>query len=389
MEDLKERLKQSARQDGAVAVGIASRERLLSSPSSAHPDYLLPDAQSAISFAVAIDQNVLRQSFRKEVWLLHGRELKRATQLAYTMGDHIAGLLRDRGFQAIQVDINNTFRPQQGVSDPLLMTEFLPDFSHRYGAVAAGLGRLGWSGNLLIPRYGATVLLGTVLTTARLEPDPLVADNPCDRCKVCTAVCPVGMMSPRDSVEVSVAGITETIARKQPASRCWVSCGDYHGLEPGGKWTNWSPYRVTTPLPSEKDDIDALLIALRNTDPTEHQAVNPFSEYRTAAFNPDWPFVAACGNCANVCWDRREDRIENRRLITSSGRAVLTPDGNRSSSSGDTVEIDTPFGVRVEVERRDCESGRFAGTGQPATGHTFLDREVLKHLAGEGASYRS
>jgi len=78
------------------------------------------------------------------------------------------------------------------------MTEFIPDFSHRYGAVAAGIGRLGWSGNLLTTDYGAMVELGTVLTSAKLEPDPLLENNPCDRCKLCTSVCPVEMISKKE-----------------------------------------------------------------------------------------------------------------------------------------------------------------------------------------------
>ena len=51
------------------------------------------------------------------------------------------------------------------------MTEFHPEFSHRYAALAAGIRRLGWSGNLLTREFGALVELGSVLTSARLTPD--------------------------------------------------------------------------------------------------------------------------------------------------------------------------------------------------------------------------
>jgi epoxyqueuosine reductase QueG len=81
----------------------------------------------------------------------------------------------------------------------------VPDFSHRYAAVAAGLGDLGWSGNLVTPRFGAAVYLTSVLTSAELEPDPLLEANPCDKCKLCTTVCPVEMLSPRVTDSVTIA----------------------------------------------------------------------------------------------------------------------------------------------------------------------------------------
>jgi len=382
MNNLEATLKQTARDNGAVAVGIASRARLLQSPPSANPDYLLPSAQSAISFAVAIDQRILKRSLQRETWLEHGEDLKRVQQRLYAIGDRLLELLGEHGFEAVAVEGNDTYRPQEGVADPFSMTEFVPDFSHRYGAVSAGLGRLGWSGNLLTPEHGATVILGTVLTSAVLEPDPLMQDNPCDRCKLCTSVCPVDMMSPEDSVEVVVAGITETIGRKQPDTRCWVSCGGYQSLHKSGKWSNWSPYRVVKPIPDDREDLASLLIDLRERDPEEHQGISPFTDYRRTTFDPNWRFVAACGNCANVCWAQREDRMENRRLLVSSGQIVLRPNGLREPASGEIVEVDTPYGVKVAVMRDEYEQGAFLRRSpEDVSGYTFMDTEVLRQLA--------
>jgi len=386
MNNLKAQLKQTARDNGAVAAGIANRARLLQSPPSANPDYLLPSTQSAISFAVAIDQQILRRSFRRETWLEHGEELKHVQQRLYAIGDRLVDMLAADGFDAVVVDGNDTYRPQVGVTDPLSMTEFVPDFSHRYGAVAAGLGRLGWSGNLLTPQHGATIILGTVLTSARLEPDPLMEANPCDQCKLCTSVCPIEMMSPRESVEVIVAGIPEVIGKKQPDTRCWISCGGYQGLHKSGKWSNWSPYRVTKPVPEDKQGLDSLLIELRRKDPEEHQGISPFTDYRATTFDPNWRFVAACGNCANICWERREDRVENRRLLVKSGQVVLRPNGLREPASEEIVEVDTPYGVKVAVLRDEYERGEFARLSpSDAVGYTHMDTEVLRHLAATSA----
>ncbi|MFC2008726.1 hypothetical protein ACFLUT_01575 [Chloroflexota bacterium] len=136
-----------------------------------------------------------------------GEELKRVQQPLYRIGDRLVELVTESGFDAVAVDGNDPYRPQEGVEDPLLMTGFVPDFSSRYGALAAGHGRLGWSGNLLTPEHGATIILGTVLTSATLEPDPLMEDNPCGRCKLCTAVCHIGMMNPREPARGEIVEI--------------------------------------------------------------------------------------------------------------------------------------------------------------------------------------
>ena len=83
--------------------------------------------------------------------------------------------------------MNNVYRPEGGSSqttDLANMVDMVPDFSHRYGAVAAGLGRLGWSGNLMTPQFGSVVFLGLVLTSAVLEHDPLLEEDRWDKCKL-------------------------------------------------------------------------------------------------------------------------------------------------------------------------------------------------------------
>jgi NAD-dependent dihydropyrimidine dehydrogenase PreA subunit len=65
--------------------------------------------------------------------------------------------------------------------------------SHKPIAVAAGLGRMGIHRNVIHPKFGNFILLGTVLVDAELSEYSHAIDyNPCLECKLCVAACPTG-----------------------------------------------------------------------------------------------------------------------------------------------------------------------------------------------------
>src|SRR5262249_31942196 len=67
---------------------------------------------------------------------------------------------------------------------------------HKPVAVAAGLGRMGIHRNVIHPRFGNFILLGTVLIDAEVTAyDQPLDYNPCLECKLCVAACPVGAIS--------------------------------------------------------------------------------------------------------------------------------------------------------------------------------------------------
>jgi len=65
--------------------------------------------------------------------------------------------------------------------------------SHKPVAVAAGLGHMGIHRNVIHPKFGNFILLGTVLVDAEVTAysQPLEY-NPCLECKLCVAACPTG-----------------------------------------------------------------------------------------------------------------------------------------------------------------------------------------------------
>jgi NAD-dependent dihydropyrimidine dehydrogenase PreA subunit len=68
--------------------------------------------------------------------------------------------------------------------------------SHKPVAVAAGLGHMGIHRNVIHPRFGNFVLLGTVLLAVEVDRYHQPLDyNPCLECKLCVATCPVGAIA--------------------------------------------------------------------------------------------------------------------------------------------------------------------------------------------------
>jgi NAD-dependent dihydropyrimidine dehydrogenase PreA subunit len=69
--------------------------------------------------------------------------------------------------------------------------------SHKPVAVAAGLGRMGIHRNVIHPKFGNFILLGTLVLDAEISEYAQALDyNPCLECKLCVAACPTGAIAP-------------------------------------------------------------------------------------------------------------------------------------------------------------------------------------------------
>jgi ferredoxin len=65
--------------------------------------------------------------------------------------------------------------------------------SHKPVVVAAGLGQMGIHRNVIHPRFGNFILLGTVVMDAKVTtPSKPIDYNPCLECKLCVSACPTG-----------------------------------------------------------------------------------------------------------------------------------------------------------------------------------------------------
>ncbi len=364
---MKEKIKRVALDEGAAAAGVASFERLGGLPSMV-PHYLLPGTRSIISLALPLDGTVIRRYLGKENHeglQHHETEIYRKL---HTVGLKIASFLESEGYKALVPEPNLDYRwkntkAAQQIPDPVkqrvmdwsvsrsgrLVTalkriianrtyyrsvaavdwKLTPSFSHRYGAVAAGLGSFGWSGNVMHPDHGARVLYHTVLTDAPMESDPMIEDTPCDGCRTCVKVCQAGYMSPKEKDTVTIGNKTFTHTRKGHNLRCILVCGGFVGQHKYKGWSTWSPGRMT--LPDTDHDIVQFWnnFALRNLPQHNYfsKTLSDINYHNQYGFirKPGERFRTTCGNCQFVCWKDRKDRKENYNILVNSGEVVEGP----------------------------------------------------------------
>ena len=364
---MKERLKHLAKDEGAAAVGVASAERL-AGMASMDPNYVLQGARSIVSLMLPLDGNIIRRYLAKED---HPGLQKHETEVyrkLYSIGRKVAAFLESEGYRAVSVEPNLDYRFKSATeyrkisyayrqrmmdwlssaSGPLLTRlkrrlvqkfyprsargidwNLIPSFSHRYGAVAAGLGNFGWSGNVLHPDYGARVLFDTVITDAELESDPIMEETPCDGCRYCARVCQSGFIHMTDKTEVTIAGKTSTHNRKAHNLRCILVCAGFSGQNLHKGWSTWSPGRIT--LPEKDEDIERFWDAFAKENAWKHnyssKVMSDLIFHTEYGFirKPKDRFMTTCGFCQFVCSRTRKERKENYEIILEGGEVAEGP----------------------------------------------------------------
>ena len=110
MVELTEALKQMALTRGASKVGIATIKTLLGGPPSADLTYVLPEAKSAVCFALAFDQNLIDPFFRKVDQESLETNKVRTHSLADGIALEIANFLQQSGYKAVPQPANFVYR---------------------------------------------------------------------------------------------------------------------------------------------------------------------------------------------------------------------------------------------------------------------------------------
>jgi epoxyqueuosine reductase QueG len=157
-------------------------------PEAFYPRSIFPEAESAIVIGLPVSLPALETSPS-----IHYRELYiTVNTLLDTSTYRLSEFLTARGYPSV-------FIPRDGYgSIEVLLNVPVAFFSHRHAAYFAGLGNFGVNNMILTPEFGPRVRFGTVLTSARLPPDPIREDPLCIRCMRCVEMCPSSALKKED-----------------------------------------------------------------------------------------------------------------------------------------------------------------------------------------------
>lgn len=190
MDNLTKKVIERARELGADLVGIAPVERFKGAPLRMSPNGLLPEAKSVIVVAIHHPDATIELSGEPTPHDIDSYAVQ-STAMNPMLDDIsflLARFLEDRGYKALPIAASNIWR-YRGYKD--LEVNFAPDLAHRYAAVAAGLGEIGWNGLCLTPEFGPRQRFVSIITNAELSPSPMYEGEPlCDKCMECVKNCP-------------------------------------------------------------------------------------------------------------------------------------------------------------------------------------------------------
>jgi hypothetical protein len=344
--ELKNEVKKIALDSGAKLFGVGSRERLKDAPPSGDMDYCLPGAQSCIIWAYPNTMEALENYFSKKERM----SIKVLQDIGYVTGwktaVKIANFIEDNSdFNAIPIIPNGKYRKTGSFSNFLNVAHQYPPFSLRYGAVAAGLGRLGWSGNLVTKEFGGSLYLDGVLTTAPLDPDPLAEENNCNGCKICQKVCTTGYVSKdvvEDRQEVIIAGRKEVYGKRGTYAKCGIGCAGWTGLSEDGTWSTWTPDHICLKTKSDefwqdskgqKELMKTLLLSentplnIRKFNKTVATSFAKVAKTENVGLRPIEDTNPRCGNCNFICVADPKKRAELNNMLKNSGKVFLDEKG--------------------------------------------------------------
>ncbi|MDG4665900.1 4Fe-4S binding protein [Mycobacterium sp. 236(2023)] len=196
---------------GADDVGFARVDNPELSSEVPHVDEALPGAVSYISLVVKMNRDNVRSTARS----VANQEFHRSGELMNEAAYRITRLLQDAGHRV--VNPSATF--------PMEMDRYpgrIWVVAHKPVAVAAGLGAMGIHRNVIHPKFGNFILLGTIVVGSEISGYGAPLDySPCLECKLCVAACPVG-------------------AIKKNGDFDFVACSVHNYREFMGGFTDWA-----------------------------------------------------------------------------------------------------------------------------------------------------
>jgi ferredoxin len=142
-----------------------------------------PHTKALISFVVRMNLEPIHNPARS----VANVEFEQTGHHVNETAHHIVTALARKGIRAINPAMGFPMEVARGTGTKLWVV------SHKTVAVAAGLGHMGIHRNVIHPKFGNFILLGTVLLESSITEYQQPLDyNPCLECKLCVSACPVG-----------------------------------------------------------------------------------------------------------------------------------------------------------------------------------------------------
>ena len=185
---LKKKIVREARKLGADLIGFApvSRWREYNELQPEYwPNTIWSKAETVIVLGVPMLLPIVESTPSINHTVLYDTTNVLLDQMAY----RLAVYLNNLGHASI-------FMPRDGYGSLEILLKKMPAcFSHVYAGKYAGLGTIGYSHNLLNPKYGPRARYVSLLSSVAITGDPMIEKNLCRGCKLCARLCPAQAMN--------------------------------------------------------------------------------------------------------------------------------------------------------------------------------------------------
>jgi hypothetical protein len=331
------------------------------------PSYTLKKAKSVVAYVLPMDVNAIYDFLGKKSPAPHNLDQLKGNQAINHIAEKTVKFLETKGYRAARAPANNDYRKSL---NPIFIN---PGFSHRYAAIVSGLGAMGLSGNIMTEKHGAAVFLGSVLTDAELESDPMLdprhfMDRECKTCRMCARACASRMFVDDEEEQILICGELHPRGKRRNVHLCMCTCFGMHSLSYDKKWTTWGRHWIKDWVgdemdPSDKNKIrkdfgkatilagdsgkryETIRASAYEVHPEELKVKIP--EYRDLPEDDlerdkllsdaaaeymgvtglKQPNVLTCGQCALICGPDLNERANRLHMLQEGGLVVPGEDG--------------------------------------------------------------
>jgi epoxyqueuosine reductase QueG len=210
----KERIVDYSRSIGSELTGFAPVGRWAEYgdlPEAFHPKTIWPWAETVIVLLVPS----LLPTVETKISHIYRSQYHNTNSLLDEMAYRLAALLNQNGSPAL-----NVCRDGYGIGP--IPKKPLAAFSNVWAGRYAGLGTIGWNHCLITKEFGPRHRLVSIITALKLEPDPMIDGELCNKCLICEKACPGQVFSGAKADKHSDMNRTSCTERRKnlPYSHC-------------------------------------------------------------------------------------------------------------------------------------------------------------------------